>query len=256
MTWLTTPAHARWLEDETDRLLDFGRAVGGPRRLRPAGRGGCRGRRAARAVDHVPHDARVRARRTCSAARARRRSSTTASPRSTGAFHDDEHGGWFAEVERDGTPRDTDKAAYPHAFVILAAVQRDGRRPPGRARPARRGARRLRRSGSGTTTPAWSSSVGPDVHDARRLPRRQRQHAHGRGVPGGGGRHGRPRLAGPGPADRRARRARLRRGQLLAHPRALRRRLGAATSSTTSTPPRTRSGPTARRSATGWSGRG
>jgi len=25
MAWLTTPAHARWLEGETDRLLDFGR---------------------------------------------------------------------------------------------------------------------------------------------------------------------------------------------------------------------------------------
>ena len=26
MTWLTTPAHARWLEAEGDRLLEFGRA--------------------------------------------------------------------------------------------------------------------------------------------------------------------------------------------------------------------------------------
>ena len=26
MAWLTTSAHARWLEDETDRLLEFGRA--------------------------------------------------------------------------------------------------------------------------------------------------------------------------------------------------------------------------------------
>ena len=26
MTWLTMPAHARWLEKETDRLLSFGTA--------------------------------------------------------------------------------------------------------------------------------------------------------------------------------------------------------------------------------------
>ena len=30
MTWLTTPAHARWLETETDRLLAFGRASAAP----------------------------------------------------------------------------------------------------------------------------------------------------------------------------------------------------------------------------------
>jgi len=48
-----------------------------------------------------------------------------------GAFHDDEHGGWFAEVERDGTPRDTDKAAYPHAFVILAASSATAAGRPG-----------------------------------------------------------------------------------------------------------------------------
>ena len=30
MSWLTTPAHARWLEGETDRLLDFGRASAVP----------------------------------------------------------------------------------------------------------------------------------------------------------------------------------------------------------------------------------
>ena len=30
MTWLTDPAHARWLEAEGDRLLEFGRAARHP----------------------------------------------------------------------------------------------------------------------------------------------------------------------------------------------------------------------------------
>ena len=30
MTWLDTPAHARWLEAEGDRLLEFGRAYRHP----------------------------------------------------------------------------------------------------------------------------------------------------------------------------------------------------------------------------------
>ncbi len=40
----------------------------------------------------------------------------------TNLFADHEHGGWFAAVDPDGTPLDTTKAAYPHAFVILAAT--------------------------------------------------------------------------------------------------------------------------------------
>ncbi len=37
------------------------------------------------------------------------------------ALHDDELGGWFASVDGDG-PRDDDKPAYGHAFVVLAAA--------------------------------------------------------------------------------------------------------------------------------------
>lgn len=39
----------------------------------------------------------------------------------TGALRDDEYGGWHASVTADGTPVDSAKAAYPHAFVVLAA---------------------------------------------------------------------------------------------------------------------------------------
>jgi mannose/cellobiose epimerase-like protein (N-acyl-D-glucosamine 2-epimerase family) len=39
----------------------------------------------------------------------------------TGRFHDAAHGGWYAEVDTDG-PVTTDKTAYEHAFVVLAAA--------------------------------------------------------------------------------------------------------------------------------------
>lgn len=38
-----------------------------------------------------------------------------------GPLRDDAHGGWFGSVAADGTPLDTTKQAYPHAFVLLAA---------------------------------------------------------------------------------------------------------------------------------------
>lgn len=37
------------------------------------------------------------------------------------SLHDDEHGGWYASVGPDGVP-DTTKAAYAHAFVVLAGA--------------------------------------------------------------------------------------------------------------------------------------
>lgn len=40
----------------------------------------------------------------------------------TTMFHDDEYGGWFDEVTLDGTPADTDKRCYGHAFVLMAAA--------------------------------------------------------------------------------------------------------------------------------------
>jgi len=122
MTWLETPAHARWLEAEGDRLLAFGRAsrhpdggfawlgdTGEPDLERPLevwvtcrmthvyalgqlmGRPGC-----APLVDHG-----VRALLT--------------------RFRDQEHGGWYAQLGADG-PTVRDKTAYEHAFVVLAGA--------------------------------------------------------------------------------------------------------------------------------------
>lgn len=36
-------------------------------------------------------------------------------------FHDDEHGGWYAQVDHHGSPIRTGKLCYEHAFVLLAA---------------------------------------------------------------------------------------------------------------------------------------
>ncbi|MFF2951567.1 AGE family epimerase/isomerase [Kitasatospora sp. NPDC057965] len=37
-------------------------------------------------------------------------------------LRDREHGGWYTGVDRDGRPLTTDKSAYAHAFVVLAAA--------------------------------------------------------------------------------------------------------------------------------------
>jgi len=121
LSWRTSPSHRAWLEDEGDRLLEFARAArveggfgwlddgGTPDPDQPLqlwitarmthvfalghllGRPGC-----APLVDH-------------------------GLAAIAGGFADREHGGWFAEVAGDGTTR-TDKEAYPHAFVLLAAA--------------------------------------------------------------------------------------------------------------------------------------
>jgi len=121
MNWLTSSPHSRWLESETDRLLGFGlhsrvpsggfarqtdsgAAQEGPAELwltcrmihvyalgQLLGRPGC--------TDLVDHG--ITALRE--------------------VFADPIHGGWFARVRAAGDPEDSTKAAYPHAFVILAA---------------------------------------------------------------------------------------------------------------------------------------
>ncbi|MDR2382163.1 MAG: AGE family epimerase/isomerase [Bifidobacteriaceae bacterium] len=40
----------------------------------------------------------------------------------SGPFADLAHGGWYAQIAPDGTPRDQAKAAYAHAFVVLGAA--------------------------------------------------------------------------------------------------------------------------------------
>lgn len=121
MPWLSNPAHLRWLEGESDRLLEFSRASrhpdGGFAWLDEAGRpqldrsvelwvtcrmthvfalGHLMGRPGfGSLVDHGVHALQKR-------------------------FHDHEHSGWYAAVDASG-PASRDKTAYEHAFVVLAA---------------------------------------------------------------------------------------------------------------------------------------
>ena len=127
----------------------------------------------------------------------------------------------------DGPVR-TEKEAYPHAFVLLAAASAAmaGRAPA----PALldevvgvveravlvRGRGRLPRE------------LGPRLERARGLPRREREHAHGRGVPGRRRRHRRRALVRARAADRRAADPRRRERPRLADRRALRRAVAAA----------------------------
>ncbi|WP_432477875.1 AGE family epimerase/isomerase [Nocardioides sp. GXQ0305] len=120
--WLGSPAHGRWLEAEGDRLLDFGRAsrdpAGGFAWLDAAGRPDperpvelwitCR-------MTHVFGLGALMGRPGCGpladhgvAALGDR-------------FRDAVHGGWYGAIGADG-PVSGDKAAYGHAFVLLAAA--------------------------------------------------------------------------------------------------------------------------------------
>ena len=131
--WLADPAHLRWLETESDRLLLFSQAsphpeggfawldsAGQPDLHRPVelwitcrmthvfalgqlmGRPGCAG-----LVDHG-----IRALK--------------------GRFHDPANSGWYAAVDAAG-PTTRTKTAYEHAFVLLAAASATSAARPGAA---------------------------------------------------------------------------------------------------------------------------
>jgi mannose/cellobiose epimerase-like protein (N-acyl-D-glucosamine 2-epimerase family) len=48
-----------------------------------------------------------------------------------GPFRDAEHGGWYSSLTSEGTPDATDKSAYDHAFVVLAAASATAAGRPG-----------------------------------------------------------------------------------------------------------------------------
>jgi len=120
--WLTSPTHARWLEAEGDRLLDFGRASRHPAEgfgwLDTAGEPDfdrpvelwltCR-------MTHVYSLAHLLGRPWAGALADHGVSALTR------GFRDSTNGGWYAAVWF-GRPISTDKMAYEHAFVVLAAA--------------------------------------------------------------------------------------------------------------------------------------
>ena len=121
--WASLPAHRAWLDAEGERLLDFAEAAGaaavGFAWLDDAGRP---------APDPGPQ-LWITARMTHVFALAHLRGRPGAGPlvdhglaALTGPFRDAEHGGWFPALTAAGGPETTGKAAYDHAFVVLAAA--------------------------------------------------------------------------------------------------------------------------------------
>ncbi len=133
MTWLTTPAHHRWLEAEADRLLDFARASrhpdGGFGWLDDQGRLDLD-----RPVElwvtsrmtHVFALGHLMGRPGCGSLADHGVSALR------GRMHDDRHGGWYAQVGPGG-PATTDKTAYEHSFVVLGAAAAAAAGRPGGA---------------------------------------------------------------------------------------------------------------------------
>ncbi len=131
MHWLTAPAHARWLEAEGDRLLEFGRAArhpdGGFAWLDDAGLPEldrpvelwitCR-------MTHVYALGHMMGRPYCGEL------ADHGVMALRGRFRDPEHGGWYAEVDAGG-PTSRGKTAYEHAFVVLAAASATAAGRPG-----------------------------------------------------------------------------------------------------------------------------
>jgi mannose/cellobiose epimerase-like protein (N-acyl-D-glucosamine 2-epimerase family) len=133
MRWLDNPAHARWLEAEGDRLLEFGRAArhpaGGFAWLDETGHPdptqpvelwvSCR-------MTHVNALGHLLGRPGCGAL------ADHGVAALNGRLRDQVHGGWYASVSPNGTPA-TEKAAYGHAFVVLAGASAAAAGRPGGA---------------------------------------------------------------------------------------------------------------------------
>lgn len=129
--WLTNPAHSRWLEAEGDRLLRFGRASAHPD-----------GGFAWLSDDGTPQLERpVELWISCRMTHVYSLGHLLGRPGSAGLadhgvaalrgrLHDHVHGGWYAKLGPDG-PTVTDKTAYEHAFVVLAASSATAAGRPG-----------------------------------------------------------------------------------------------------------------------------
>ncbi len=120
-SWTALGAHRRWLDAEAARLLDFAS------RSRVPGGFGWLDERGAPDPDR-PLQLWITTRMThvfALGALLGHPGCATLADHGLAAirerFEDREHGGWYPEVGSDGPAR-TDKEAYPHAFVLLAAA--------------------------------------------------------------------------------------------------------------------------------------
>lgn len=130
MTWMHSAAHARWLETETDRIFDFGR-----RSRVDTGFGWLDNHGAV--VREKPTELWITARMTHVFAVAALMGRPGANQlvdhgirALSGAFHDEEFGGWFASVNDEGVVDDA-KSGYAHSFVLLAAASAAAAGRPG-----------------------------------------------------------------------------------------------------------------------------
>src|SRR4051812_20952573 len=128
---LGDPGHDAWLAEEGDRLLEFGRAS------RHAG-GGFGWLNDDGSIDlDRPRELWITCRMTHVYALGHlldRPDSAALADHGVaalrGIFRDSVHGGWWARVDPDG-PVTTDKTAYEHAFVVLAAASATAADRPG-----------------------------------------------------------------------------------------------------------------------------
>src|ERR1700733_3173216 len=131
--WIESPAHQAWLDAERDRLLDFG--------VRSEVAGGFGWQGATGAVDPAhPLELWI----TCRMTHVYALASLLGRPGAgdladhgvtaiSNSFLDRDYDGWFTSIAADGAgaPIADAKAAYPHAFVVLAASSATSAGRPG-----------------------------------------------------------------------------------------------------------------------------
>jgi sulfoquinovose isomerase len=122
-SWIDLPSHVAWLDSEGGRLLAFASAA----RHQVAGFAWLDGE--GRPELDRPVQTWITARMTHVFALAHLRGIPGAGTLADhglaalgGPMRDPEHGGWYSALAPDGRPDETRKAAYVHAFVVLAAA--------------------------------------------------------------------------------------------------------------------------------------
>ncbi|MDR2454207.1 MAG: AGE family epimerase/isomerase [Bifidobacteriaceae bacterium] len=115
--------HVEWLNQESVRLLEFGRAAS----QAPSGFAWLDA--AGRPQLDAPLDLWITCRMTHVYALGALMGHAWCAPLAQhgvdallGPFADQDHGGWYSQIAPDGAPTDPTKAAYAHAFVILGAA--------------------------------------------------------------------------------------------------------------------------------------
>ncbi|MDD7837040.1 AGE family epimerase/isomerase [Paenarthrobacter sp. AB444] len=130
MTWLNSAAHARWLEAETDRLINF---AAGSKVATGFGWLDNYGKVDPGKPTHLWITARMVHSFAVAALMGRPGAASMVDhgiAALNGVFRDTEHGGWYAEVDQNGPVNDA-KSGYQHSFVLLAAASAVAARRPG-----------------------------------------------------------------------------------------------------------------------------